>query len=287
MKKVRHPPTCLLISASPHLFTNLGLAQAFEARGFRVQCEHPKKIATGSLKRITKDTHPLVLMRAGLSYLRSTLEAARRLSEKGLHVVNVAEGIAAAKDKWLTHLAWAQEGLPQVPTIKVDSRDALKLAWGFLPPPWVLKALYGSQGKGVHLASTLPQALRQTQGYFERGFSAIVQPKLPVKRDLRLLVVGGKVLAAVRRHPAKGEFRSNWHRGGRLELIQPSAREKSLAIRAAACLKLEFAGIDMLETRDGRLHLLEANDSPGLQGLSGVFRGDVFGEVAQQLSGLV
>ncbi|MGE4159299.1 MAG: RimK family alpha-L-glutamate ligase [Planctomycetota bacterium] len=275
--------SCLMITAHPHLFTNTALAKAMESRGCQVNVMHPETMASHPPKGLSKNTHSLVLMRAGLLDLRSSLKAASRLCDKGLHVVNTPQGIDVAKDKWRTHLTLVSQGLPQVPTLKLDSPEELALAWGTLAPPWVIKSLYGSQGKGVHLAPTLAIAQRVAKTYMKRGYSVLIQPKLKVKRDLRLLVVAGQVLAAVRRHPAKGDFRSNWHQGGQLQLIKATSREKKLAIEAANGLNLEFAGIDILETQDGHLHILEANDSPGLQGLSRVFKGDIFDEVAKAL----
>ena len=104
--------------------------------------------------------------------------------------------------------------------------------------------------------------------------------------DLRCFVVGGKVVATMRRQAMKGEFRSNLHRGGTAKAVVPSAAEVDTAIRAARVLGLNVAGVDLLRSRRGPL-VLEVNSSPGLEGIEAATRIDVAGAIVDYLDACV
>ncbi len=98
--------------------------------------------------------------------------------------------------------------------------------------------------------------------------------------DLRCFVVGGKVIAAMKRQGIKGEFRSNLHRGGQAEQIKLSAEEKKTAIKAAKAMGLRVAGVDLLRSNHGPV-VMEVNSSPGLEGIEKATGVDVAGKIIE------
>jgi ribosomal protein S6--L-glutamate ligase len=140
----------------------------------------------------------------------------------------------------------------------------------------VVKLVEGSQGTGVVLAEK-PSASRSVIEAF-RGLYAnfLVQEFVQEAKgaDIRCLVVGGKVVASMKRQAKPGEFRSNLHRGGTAELVRLSPAETEAAVRAAAVMGLSVAGVDLLRSRRGPL-VLEVNSSPGLEGIEGATLHDV------------
>jgi ribosomal protein S6--L-glutamate ligase len=106
--------------------------------------------------------------------------------------------------------------------------------------------------------------------------------KEAVGEDIRVLVVGGKVVASMRRVAAAGEFRSNLHRGGSGYRVQLSEEEQVVALKAAEVMGLSVAGIDMLRSKRGPL-VLEVNASPGLEGIEGVTGVDVAGHIIKMI----
>jgi ribosomal protein S6--L-glutamate ligase len=102
--------------------------------------------------------------------------------------------------------------------------------------------------------------------------------------DVRALVIGGKVVAAIQRHGEPGEFRSNLHRGGKATAIKLTADERSTAIRAARALGLNVAGVDMLQSTTGPV-VMEVNSSPGLEGIETATGVDVAGKIIAFLEG--
>ena len=100
--------------------------------------------------------------------------------------------------------------------------------------------------------------------------------------DIRCLVVGGKVIAAMKRQAAEGEFRSNLHRGGAALAVKLSVAERKTAIRAAKVLGLNVAGVDILQSKDGPM-VLEVNSSPGLEGIEKASELDVASGIITQI----
>jgi ribosomal protein S6--L-glutamate ligase len=102
--------------------------------------------------------------------------------------------------------------------------------------------------------------------------------------DLRCFVVGGKVIAAMRRQAPKGDFRSNLHRGGRARAVKPTAAEQETAVRAARLLGLGICGVDLIRSRRGPL-ILEVNASPGLEGIESASGVDIAGHIVEYVAG--
>jgi ribosomal protein S6--L-glutamate ligase len=144
--------------------------------------------------------------------------------------------------------------------------------------PLVIKLLEGTQGIGVVLAETHKAAESVIEAFMGLKANILVQEfiKEAGGTDIRAIVVGGRVVAAMKRTGAEGEFRSNLHRGGVATAIRLTREERQTAIRAARTLGLNVAGVDILQSNTGPM-VLEVNSSPGLEGIETATELDVAG----------
>jgi ribosomal protein S6--L-glutamate ligase len=150
--------------------------------------------------------------------------------------------------------------------------------------PLVVKLLEGTQGKGIVLAETLKAAETIIDAFRQLKANFLVQEfiKEAGGADIRAFVIGGKVVAAMMRKAAQGEFRSNLHRGGTASLIRLTPEERSTAIRSAKRMGLNVAGVDILRSNHGPV-VMEVNSSPGLEGIEKATRKDVAGMIIEFL----
>ena len=162
-----------------------------------------------------------------------------------------------------------------------DIDDLLKIVNG---APLVIKLLEGTQGIGVVLAETQKAAESVVQAFMGLKANIMVQEfiKEAGGADIRCLVVGGKVVASMKRQGPEGEFRSNLHRGGNASLIRLTPEERSTAVRAAQIMGLEVCGVDLLRSNHGPV-VMEVNSSPGLEGIEGASKKDVAGLIIQHM----
>jgi ribosomal protein S6--L-glutamate ligase len=148
--------------------------------------------------------------------------------------------------------------------------------------PLVVKLLEGTQGIGVVLCETKKAAESVIEAF--RGMDAHILVQEYIKEaggmDIRCFVVGDRVIAAMRRQAAEGEFRSNLHRGGTAETIRITPEERTTAVRAAKAMGLNVAGIDILRSNHGPV-VIEANSSPGLEGIEAATGVDVAAKIVQ------
>lgn len=146
---------------------------------------------------------------------------------------------------------------------KVD--DLIKNVGG---APVVIKLLEGTQGIGVVLAETKKAAESIIEAFMGLKANILVQEYIKEAggADIRCLVVGGKVVAAMKRQGAEGEFRSNLHRGGTAEIVKLSPAERKTAVEAAKAMGLHMCGVDILRANSGPV-VMEVNSSPGLEGI--------------------
>lgn len=180
------------------------------------------------------------------------LSSLRRLSERGVHVLNDADALRAMHDKLITSFRLRAAGLPQPRT-------------GYLPPdsdgrdiamPAVVKPRFGSWGRHVYRCTThrglrgTLRRLRRETWFLHQG--ALVQELVPPRgHDLRVLVAGGEVVGAVQRYAAAGEWRTNISLGGTREPARPDATARTLALRAAATVRADLVGVDLLPVGTG------------------------------------
>jgi ribosomal protein S6--L-glutamate ligase len=228
-----------------------------------------------------------VVPRIGASITRYGTAVLRQFELMGTFTPNSSDAIARARDKLRCHQLLAAQGIGLPVTVFGDNPDdTVDLLSMLGPPPHVIKLNEGTQGTGVMLTEK-PSASRSVIEAL-RGLYAnfLVQEFIAEAKgaDLRCFVVGGKVVATMKRQAPKGDFRSNLHRGGTAKGVKASAAEQDVAIRAARVLGLGVAGVDLIRSDRGPL-VLEVNASPGLEGIEEASGVDVAGEVVAYVAG--
>ena len=181
-----------------------------------------------------------------------------------------ANSFTVAHNKLLTHLALEQKGIPMPKTYVSSTVNAAKDLLKRVNYPIVMKFPEGTQGKGVMFADSLSSAssLLDALGVLNQPF--IIQEYIETGgSDVRAIVVGDKVLAAMRRKAQKDDKRSNLHAGGVSEPVKLTREITNIALDTAKALGADICGVDILESPLGPL-VIEANISPGLQGVSEV-----------------
>lgn len=210
-----------------------------------------------------------IIPRIGASITFYGTAVVRQFEMMGVFSLNESMGISRARDKLraLQFLSKKGVGMPVTgfASSPNDANDLIKIAGG---PPLVIKLLEGTQGIGVVLAETTKAAESVIEAFMCLKANIMVQEFITESNgeDLRCLVVGDKVVAAMKRTAKTGEFRSNLHRGGTATSVTLTPEEKKTAIQATKILGLNVAGVDIIRSNRGPL-VLEVNSSPGLQGI--------------------
>ncbi|HEY9130186.1 MAG TPA: RimK family alpha-L-glutamate ligase, partial [Dyella sp.] len=209
----------------------------------------------------------------------------RQLEMMGVYTPNPSDAVLRARDKLRCLQILSAQGLDMPVTVFGDNPDDTADVLAMLgDPPHVIKLNEGSQGTGVVLAEKRSASQSVIEAF--RGLYAnfLVQEFIGEAKgsDLRCFVVGRKVVAAMQREASPGEFRANLHRGGTAVPAVLSAEEKRIAVKAAAALGLEIAGVDMLRSHRGPL-ILEVNASPGLEGIEAATGVNVSQHIIQHL----
>jgi ribosomal protein S6--L-glutamate ligase len=226
-----------------------------------------------------------VIPRIGASITRYGTAVLRQFELMGSYTPNSSDAIARARDKLRSHQLLAAQGIGLPVTVFGDNPDdTVDLLSMLGPPPHVIKLNEGTQGAGVMLTEK-PSASRSVIEAL-RGLYAnfLVQEFIAEAKgaDLRCFVVGGEVVAAMRRQAPKGDFRSNLHRGGSAKAVRVSDAEQATAVRAASVLGLGVAGVDLIRSSRGPL-VLEVNSSPGLEGIEEATGIDIAGRIVDHV----
>jgi len=280
-----------LLSRNPDLYSTRRLIEAAEARGHEVQILDTLR-CTAHLTENGPEVHyhgerleppDAIIPRIGASITFYGLSIVRQFEAMGVWTLNSAVGITRSRDKLRAHQFLAKKGIALPRTAfahQADAADDLIRSVG--GPPCIVKLLEGTQGVGVVLCETKKAAESVIQAF--RGMKAYLLVQEFIKEaggaDVRLFVVGDKVIAGMKRQGAEGEFRSNLHRGGSAASIKISPAERRTAIAACKALGLKVAGVDVLQSDRGPL-VLEVNSSPGLEGIEKSTGKDVAGSVIQ------
>jgi ribosomal protein S6--L-glutamate ligase len=223
----------------------------------------------------------VVIPRIGASITAYGLAVVSQFDMMGVAVLNNATAISRSRDKLRCLQLLARSGLDIPRTVMArDSSNVPRLLKDVGGLPAIVKLLRGTQGVGVMLASTLEELEGILATFSDLGQDIVLQEFIAESRgrDVRALVVGGRVVAAMRRRAKRGEFRSNLHRGGRGKAAKLPDGYLDAAVTAAQLVGLEVAGVDMLETREGP-KVLEVNSSPGFEGLERATGVDIAGAI--------
>lgn len=230
-----------------------------------------------------------VLPRIGNSITYFGTAVVRQFEQMDVYTPNTANGIANSRDKLraIQILSRHNIGMPATTFVR-DRADVLPAIERVGGAPVVIKLLEGTQGIGVILApdKKVAEAIIETMQSTKQNVLIQRFIKESKGRDIRALVVGDRVVAAMRRVAQGDEFRSNVHRGGRVEAVELDPEYEQTAVRAAQIMGLRVAGVDMLEAKKGPL-VMEVNSSPGLEGIESATKLDVAGAIIDYIDNQV
>ncbi len=230
----------------------------------------------------------MVIPRIGASITNYGLAVVRQFDMMGVPVLNTAIAVARSRDKLRAMQLLTKKHIDVPTTVCARTPDAVPVALGLIGTPAIVKLQQGSQGIGTMIAET-PQAVSSLlETLWAMGQDIILQEYIAESRgrDLRAIVVGKRVIAAMRRQAKSGEFRSNLHRGGLGVRVRLDPRYAQAAVAAVKVMGLDVAGVDMLESRNGP-KILEINSSPGLEGIERTSGVDVAGAIIRHAERLL
>ena len=283
-----------ILSRSPKCYSTRRLREAAESRGHQVKVLDTMKFAI-SLEKATPDLHfrgrelssyDAVIPRIGASITFFGAALVRQFEQMGVFTANTALGIANSRDKLrsLQILSRFDVGIPSTEFV-TDRDDVLPAIQRVGGAPVIIKLLEGTQGVGVILADSVKVAQAIIETLHSARQNVLIQKFVAESkgRDIRAFVVGDRVVGAMRRVAQGDEFRSNVHRGGRVERVELDGAYQETAVRAAQIMGLRIAGVDMLEGVDGPA-IMEVNSSPGLEGIEAATKQDIAGEIIDFVS---
>lgn len=213
------------------------------------------------------DHFDAIIPRIAQSYTRYGTAVARQFEAQGSFTVSSSLAINRSRDKLRAYqvLAKAGVGIPKTVIARetANFEDVVALAGG---TPLIIKVARGTHGNGVVLAETAKAAKAVMQAFYVEGVDFMVQEfiKESAGTDIRVIVVGSRVIASIKRQSLDDDFRSNTHQGGVGSAVKLTEEEKKAAIKAARAMGLQVCGVDMMRSDRGPL-VLEVNSSPSLK----------------------
>jgi len=281
-----------ILSRGRRLYSTRRLKEALEMRGHEAKVLNTLsftiEVAQGSPRLYYRhkrlSSYDAVIPRIGASVTFFGTAVVRQFEQMGVFCVNPSHAISVSRDKLraMQVLSRHRVGLPTTLFVR-DVDEIMPGIERMGGPPVVVKLLEGTQGIGVILAEStkIAQAVIETLSGPAK-MSVLLQQfvKESRGRDVRAFVVGNRVVAAMRRVAEGDEFRSNVHRGGRVEALELPDEYANMALHAAQILGLRVAGVDLLEGKDGPI-VMEVNSSPGLEGIEEASGVDVAGEIVR------
>ncbi|ERN40278.1 alpha-L-glutamate ligase, RimK family [Rubidibacter lacunae KORDI 51-2] len=266
-----------ILSQDASLYSTRRLKQAGKQRGHDIRVVNYLRCymnITSHKPAVVYQGQPLtdidaVIPRIGASRTFYGTAVVRQFEVMGVFSTNESQAISRSRDKLRCLQILAREGIGLPVTgcahATEDIDGLIETVGG---APLVIKLLEGTQGIGVVLAETRQAAKSVIEAFRGLDANILVQEFIEEAKgaDLRCFVVGGKVIAAMKRQGADGEFRSNLHRGGKAESIKLTPEERSTAVRSSKAMGLRVAGVDLLRSNHGPV-VMEVNSSPGLEGI--------------------
>jgi ribosomal protein S6--L-glutamate ligase len=280
-----------MMARNPKLYSHQRLVEAAKAAGHEIDIINTTQVYVNitshnpelRYKGTKLEGYDAVIPRIGASITFYGLAVLRQFEMMGVWPLNESVAIGRSRDKLraLQLLARKGIGLPVTAFAHSDdfADDVIAIAGG---APVVIKLLEGTQGIGVVLGETHNSAKSVIEAF--RGVKVNIMVQEFIKEaggsDIRCLVIGDRVIAAMKRQGAEGDFRSNLHRGGNAKLIKITPEERSTATRAANIMGLNVCGVDLLRSKHGPV-VMEINSSPGLEGIENATRTDIAKEIIQ------
>jgi len=280
-----------ILSRNKKLYSTRRLVEAGEQRGHTVDVFDPLRcyMDISTLRPVIRhkgtslEGYEAVIPRIGASITQYGLAVLRQFEMMGVFPLNESVAIGRSRDKLRSLQLLSRKGIGLPVTGFAhnvdDTEDLIALVGG---APLVLKLLEGTQGKGVVLAPTNKAAESVIDAFRELSANFLVQEFIREAggSDIRCFVIDERVVAAMMRQAAEGEFRSNLHRGGTARLVKLTPEERSTAVRAARTMGLNVAGVDILRSNHGPV-VMEVNSSPGLEGIEKATGKDIAGMIVQ------
>ncbi len=282
-----------ILSRQPRCYSTKRLREAASTRGHSVRVLDTLRFAV-TVEEETPDlwhtgkhvpSFDAVIPRIGTSITFYGTAVVRQFEQMGVFTLNSSHAISVSRDKLrsLQILSRHDIGIPMSTFVrnKEDVLPAIEAVGGV---PVIIKLLEGTQGIGVILADKESIAAAIIETLQSTKQNVLIQKFVAESkgRDVRALVVGNRVVAAMRRQAAGSEFRSNVHRGGRTESLELDEVYERTAVRAAHIMGLRVAGVDMLESDEGP-KVMEVNSSPGLEGIEKATGLDIAGEIIEHI----
>jgi ribosomal protein S6--L-glutamate ligase len=286
-----------ILSRAPRAYSTQRLRAAAIARGHEVKVLNTLRFAIDlsgpepdlQFRGKQLSHYDAILPRIGASITYFGTAVVRQFEQMDVYTPNTANGIANARDKLRATQILSRHQIAMPPTTFVrDRADVIPAIERVGGAPVVIKLLEGTQGIGVILAPDIKVAEAIIETLQSTKQNVLIQRFVAESkgRDIRALVVGDRVVAAMRRVAQGDEFRSNVHRGGRVEKVTLPADFEAAAVRSAQIMGLRVAGVDMLEADDGP-QVMEVNSSPGLQGIETATGLDVAGAIIDHIANQV
>jgi ribosomal protein S6--L-glutamate ligase len=280
-----------VLSRNKNLYSTRRLIEAAEARGHEVRvfdvlrCYMNITSMRPSIhyKGVELTGFDAVIPRIGASVTFYGTAVLRQFEMLGVYPLNESVAVTRSRDKLRSLQLLARKGIGLPVTgfahSPDDVQDMLNMVGG---APAVIKLLEGTQGIGVVLAETKKAAESVIEAFMGLKANILIQEfiKEAGGADIRCLVLGGKVVAAMKRQGKEGEFRSNLHRGGSATVVRLTPEERSTAARAASIMGLNLCGVDILRSNHGPV-VMEVNSSPGLEGIETSTQKDVAGMIIE------
>lgn len=281
-----------VLSRNSHLYSTRRLCQAIQEAGHEsvvidhslcdlvIEQEGPSIIYKGE----KLDGIDAIIPRIGASITFYGTAVVRQFELIGVFSAVESQAIVRSRDKLRSLQILSREGLgmPKTAFTNFSKGGEKQLVERVGGAPLVIKLLEGTQGLGVVLAETKKASQSVIEAFHGLKARIIVQEFIKEAKgaDIRAFIVNNKVVGAMKRQGAEGEFRSNLHRGGKAEVIKLSKDEKNAALNAAKALGLSIAGVDMLQSSRGPL-ILEVNSSPGLEGIEKATGVNIAGKIVE------
>jgi ribosomal protein S6--L-glutamate ligase len=278
-----------ILSANPNLYSTKRLVEAGKKKGHEMividhtKCdlviEKKKPIIIYKNERIQGIDG--VIPRIGASVTFFGTAVVRQFEMMKIFTATESQALVRSRDKLRSLQILARAGLDLPKTVFSNySKNVSNIVDKVGGAPLVIKLLEGTQGLGVVLADNKNSAESILEAFNGLKARVIVQEFIKEAKgaDIRVFIVDGVVVGAMKRQGKEGEFRSNLHRGGSAEIFQLSDEEENAALKAAKSMGLGIAGVDMLQSARGPL-ILEVNSSPGLEGIENATGKDIASQI--------
>lgn len=275
----------VILSTNPNLYSTRRLKEAGEARGHEMliidhtKCDIviEKRKPMIFYKGEVLDNVDAVIPRIGASVTFYGTAVVRQFEMMKVFTAVESQSLVRSRDKLRSLQILSRAGLGMPKTAFTNySKDSTRILDQVGGAPCVIKLLEGTQGVGVVLAETRSAAESVLEAFQGLKARVIVQEFIEEAKgaDIRVIVIDGVVVGAMKRQAKEGEFRSNLHRGGSATIIDLTEDEENAALKAAKAMKLGVAGVDLLQSNNGPM-IMEVNSSPGLEGIEKATGNDI------------